>query len=41
MPYCVEGFCERNADQLDSHLKKLLQARAEANPPDTPLRARV
>ena len=31
VPYCVEGFCERNADQLDSHLKKLLQACAEAN----------
>jgi len=31
VPYCVEGFCERNADTLDTHLKKLLQICAEKN----------
>ena len=31
VPYCVEGFCERNADQLDLNLKELLQECATKN----------
>ena len=31
VPYCIEGFCERNADQLDTNLKELLQKCADKN----------